>query len=116
MYPSRKRLLSLALVVGSFAAPTLAAVHAPGAPGGVLHPLVVQPATTDGATRRRRRVRGEKVRAIQRRAVRRLRGAVKQIRATDERHQARRAPHDWDARGPPRSLSRPNPIIQESSP
>jgi hypothetical protein len=104
MYPSRKRLLSLALVVGLFAAPTLAAVHAPGAPGGVLHPLVVQPATTDGATRRRRRVRGEKVHAFQRRVVRRLRGAVKRIPATDESRHTRRPPHDWDARGPPRSL------------
>jgi hypothetical protein len=104
MYPSRKSLLSLALVVGLCATPTLAAVHAPGAPGGVLHPLVVQLANTDGAARRRRRVRGAKVYAILRPAARRLRGAVKRIRATDERHQARRAPHDWDARGPPRSL------------
>ena len=104
MYPSRKSVLSLALVVGLCAAPSLAAVHAPGAPGGVLHPLVVQPANTDGARRRRRGVRGVKPHAIHRRALRRLRGAVKRIRATDERHQARRAPHDWDARGPPRSL------------
>lgn len=104
MYPSRKSLLSLALVVGLCAAPTLAAVHAPGAPGGVLHPLVVQLANADGVPRRRRRVRGVKARAIHRRAIHRLRGAVKRIRATDEGHRARRAPHDWDARGPPRSL------------
>jgi hypothetical protein len=102
---SRKSfLLPIALVVGLFGTPTLTAVHVPGVPGGVAHPPVVQLAAGGRRTRRRRQIRGAKVRAVLRRAVSRLRGAAKRIRAVDERVQTRRAPHDSFARGPPRSL------------
>lgn len=104
MYLSRKSVLSLALVVGLLGGPTLASAHAPGAPGGVMHPPVALLATADAATGRRRRARRAKVHAIRRRLTRVLRRAVNRIRATDASHHARRPPHDWVARGPPRSL------------
>jgi len=103
MYLSRKSLLSLALVVGLFGAPTVTAVHVPGAPGGVAHPPAVQFVAAERGTRLRRQVRGAKVRVVLRRAGGGLRGAVKRIRAAGERFVTRRPPHDSFARGPPRS-------------
>jgi len=103
MYLSRKSLLPLALVVGLFGTPTLTAVHAPGAPGGVAHPPAVQIAAAERGMRRRRQIRRAKVREVLKRAVTGLRDAAKRIRAADERLQTRRPPHDSLARGPPRS-------------
>src|ERR1700745_3021387 len=103
MYLSRKSLLPLALVVGLFGSPTLAPAHAPGTPGGMAHPAVVQLATADGGIRRRRRVRGAIVRGILWRAVGYLRGAAGRSRPAGENLQARRPHHDSFARGPPRS-------------
>jgi hypothetical protein len=103
MYLSRKSLLPLALIVGLFGTPTLAAVHVPGAPGGVAHPPAVQLADAERRTRLRRQIRGAKVRVVLRRARVGLSGVVERIRAAGERLQTRRPPHDSFARGPPRS-------------
>src|SRR5580704_1118260 len=105
MYLSRKSLLPLplALVVGLFGTSTLTPVHVPGAPGGIAHPPVVQLATAERRMRRRRRIRGAKVRVVLRRALGGVRGAATRIRAAGERLRTRRPPHDSLARGPPRS-------------
>src|ERR1700744_5843749 len=98
MYLSRKSLLPLALVVGMFGTPALAPAHAPGAPGGGAHPPAVQLATADGGIRRRRRVRGAKVRGILWRAVSCLRGAASRTRPAGERVQSQRRQYHWFAR------------------
>jgi hypothetical protein len=103
MYLSRKSLLSLALVVGLFGAPTVTPVHVPGAPGGIAHPPAVQLAAGERGTRLRRQIRGAKVRTVLRRAVGGLRGAANRIRAAGERLATRRPPDNSLARGPPRS-------------
>jgi hypothetical protein len=103
MYLSRKSLLPLALVVGLFGAPTVTPVHVLGAPGGVAHPPAVQLAAAKLGTRRRRQIRGAKVRAVLRRAIGGLHRAANRIRAAGEHLQTRRPPHDSLARGPPRS-------------
>jgi hypothetical protein len=103
MYLSRKSLVPLALVVGLFGTPALAPAHIAGASGGVAHPLVVQVAADERAIRRRRKNRGAKVRFVLRRAAGAVRGACRRIRAAGQRLQTRRPPHDWFARGPPRS-------------
>src|SRR5450631_819147 len=103
MYLSRKSLLPLALVVGLFGTPTLTAVHVAGAPAGVTHPPAVQLTAAEPGIRRQRQFRGAKVRVALKRAVSRLRGAAKRIRAADQCLQARRPPYDSLARGPPRS-------------
>lgn len=103
MYPSRKSLLALALVGALSGTSTLAPAHAPGIPGGVVHPVVVQLGTVDSGIRRRRRIRRSKLRAILSRPVFVLRGIASRIHATSARIQARRPPSDSFARGPPRS-------------
>jgi hypothetical protein len=103
MYLSRKSILPLALVVGLFGTPTLTQVHGPGAPGGVAHPQVVQLADGEREPRRRRQIRGARLRIALSRAVGGVRGATVRLRAAGERLQTRRPPHDWLARGPPRS-------------
>src|SRR4051794_13630345 len=103
MYPPRKSLLSLALVVGLVGTPTLAPGPAVGHPGGVVHPAVVQLATDERGIRRRRRARGAKVRAILWRAVGRVHRVAVTTPAAGERLQKRRPPHESLARGPPRS-------------
>ncbi len=103
MYLPRKSLLPLALAIGLFGTPMLTPVHAPGTPGGVAHPPAVQLQAAERVTRRRRRIRGSKVRALLSRAVGGVRGAAMRIHATNTRLQTRRAPHDVLARGPPRS-------------
>lgn len=104
MYRSRKSLLSLALVVG-FCARRRWQRCTPRGSGRRAASASGRFANTDRAPRRRRRVRGVKVHAIHLRAARRLRGAVKRIRATDERHQARRAPHEFGMRAARRDRS-----------
>src|SRR4051794_15306065 len=103
MYRSCKSLLSLALAVGLVGTPALASGHLAGAPGGVVHPALVQLATSDRGIRRRSRVRGAKVRVILRQAVGRLRRVAGTIPAAGERAPRRRPPHDSFARGPPGS-------------
>ena len=103
MYLCRKSLLSLALVAGLFGTPTLTSVHVPGGPGGVAHPPAVQLAAAERGLRRRRKIRGAKVRVVLRRLVGGLRSATKRIRAVGKRLQTRRPPHDSFARAPPRS-------------
>ena len=102
MYLSRKSLLPLALVVGLFGTATLAPAHAPGTPGGAMHLPAVQLATADGGIRRRRRVRGAKLRAILWWAIGRRRRAADRSDPALERLPAERSRHDWLARGPPR--------------
>lgn len=103
MYLSRKSLVPLALAVGLFGTPALAPVHIPGASGGAAHPLVVQVAADERGIRRRRKIRGAKLRFVLRRAVAAVLGAGTRIRAAGQRTETRRPPHDWFARGPPRS-------------
>jgi hypothetical protein len=103
MYRSRKSPISLALVVAMLGMSTLAPAHAPGAPGGVVHPAVVQLATADTVIRRRRYIQRAKVRAIRSRRVCRLRGAASRIYARSVSFQTRRPPSDSFSRGPPRS-------------
>jgi hypothetical protein len=86
-----------------FGTPTLGPAHASGAPGGVVHSPVAQLAAANPGIRRRRRVRGRKVRGILSRAVGRLRSAAGGTRPVGETILSRRALHDRLARGPPRS-------------
>src|ERR1700722_20223702 len=99
MYPPRKSLLPLALVVGLFGTPTFASGHAAGRPGGVVHPAVVQLASDERGRGRRRRARGAKVRVILWRAVGRMRRAAVMIPAAGDGLRTRRPPHDSLARG-----------------
>lgn len=101
MYPPRKSLLPLTVVLALFGTPALASVQAPGAPGGVGHLPVIQLATLPRRLRLRRRVRGAKARAVAWRLGRRVRGAAARIRARCESIQPRLPPHDSYARGPP---------------
>jgi hypothetical protein len=104
MYLRRKSLLPLAFVVGLFGTPMLGPAHVSGAPGGVVRPPVGPLAAANpGIRRRRRRVRGGKVRGILSRAVGRLGSAGGRTRPAGERIVSRRALHDRLARGPPRS-------------
>jgi hypothetical protein len=106
MHLPRKSLFSLTLLVALFGMPSLASVHAPGAPGGLGHPPLIQLATLPRRARLRRRVRGSKVRAVLWRARLRLRGAAGNLRAAGESVQPRLPPHDSYARGPPRPPGR----------
>lgn len=102
MYLPRKSLVPLALVVGVFGTPRLSPARAPGAPGGVAHPLVVQLATAEPESRRRqRRVRGGKVRGILSDRVARLRKAAGRARPARQRIRWRRLHYEQPARGPP---------------
>jgi hypothetical protein len=99
----RKSLLPLALIVGLFGT-TLGSAYAQRAPSGVAHPPVVQLATADPAIgRRRRRIRGRKVRGILSRLAARVRGAAGRTRPAGKRIRTRRAHRDRLARGPPLS-------------
>src|ERR1700756_2954545 len=103
MYLSRKSLLPLALVFGLFGTPTLSPAHAPGAPGAMAYPPVVEFATADGGIRGRRRVRGAKVRRILWRAAVRLCGVAPSTPPAEQSVQPRRPRHHSFARAPPRS-------------
>jgi len=100
----RKSLLPLAFLIGLFGMATPGPVHAPGAPGGIGHPPVVQLATVDpGNPRRRRRLAGRTVCGILTRAVTAMSSAAGRIRPAAERIRSRRARRHRLARGPPRS-------------
>jgi hypothetical protein len=99
----RMSLIPLALVVGLFGTPMLGPAPAPGARGGTVHLPVTQLAGANPRIRRRRRVRGRKVRGILSGAVGRPRSAAGRTRAAGERIRSRWAHRDRLARGPPRS-------------
>ncbi|MCW3065783.1 MAG: hypothetical protein JWN32_2955 [Solirubrobacterales bacterium] len=106
MYLSRKSLFSVTLAVALFGTPAAAAVHAPGVPGVVSQPPVVQFATLPRRVRPRRRVRRAKVRVIAWWARPRMRGAAERVRSGRASVQPRLPPHESFARGPPRPSGR----------
>jgi hypothetical protein len=102
----RKSMFSLALVLALFGTPALASAQAPGAPGAVGHPPIVQLATLPRRVGLRRRVRGMKLRMITWRLGRRLRQPGVGTSAGSESIRPRLLPRDNYARGPPGSSDR----------
>jgi hypothetical protein len=106
MNPPRKSLFSVMLVAALLGTPALASAGASSTHGGVDHPPAMQLATLPLRTRTRRRARGAIERTIAWLSRRGARRAAPRIRAGRERVHPRLAPHDWNARGPPRSSGR----------
>jgi hypothetical protein len=102
----RKCMLSVALVVALFGTPALASAQAPGAPGGVGHPPIVQLGTLPRLVGLRRRVRGMKLRMIAWRLGRRMRQLGVGTNTGSESIRPRLLPRDKYARGPPGSSDR----------
>ena len=100
---SRKRMVPLLLAGALLSTPALAATHTPSAHTFGDRPPAIQLATLT-QRKRSRRSRGAKVRMIMWWIARRATGAGA-IRAARQTVQPRLAPHDFYARGPPRSPS-----------
>ena len=104
MYLPARAFSRLALTIGLF---WYADAHAGSRPRDARRRSVIRRSSSrrplERVTRRRRRIRGAKVRALLSRALGVMRGAATRIDAANMRLQTRRAPHDVLARGPPRS-------------